>query len=504
MSTDSRMYVMLLRNSLTFIERTLHAEEYRKAHPEEFGASSIHENSVSGEDEYTASSNATQRPVSPLTPPTDINPNHANDLPGLSHVINIDPDFAHAVQTPSGFSPPLSANEESRGLLDHSLGNPATPACFPLDIGLQSTQIATLSTPYAFELGEVGFGSPHKRRRIEIDPRLMTDPAPVEVSMHHPPAYSSANVTCTDAIDPALNDVHFSQASDRRQSFECDVPPVPFWDISAHCSAFFETDISAAIRSGHNTQTQGVAPQVRRERYPKPPEFRFDEEIYAKVCEDARSRMESGQLSEALLPTVNDLDRFFSGYLECFHPHFPIIHLPSLDLRETPSPLIFAMCSIGAQYRLSRQKAKNLFALAGTMSSYALRAGLPILCGTPKPVALWIMQTRVLLSLCGMFSGKTSVVLRTVENLGLFAIDYRLRTSLLTHTSDGHLAWEPWVSRESSKRLLCGMFIVVRTHTTHASMSRLPLTEETLSWRSSAGEDLACLKVVFNTGHLLI
>jgi hypothetical protein len=290
----------------------------------------------------------------------------------------------------------------------------------------------------------VTFEPPTKRRLIEVDPLLLLHDA------GHPLPDQSVEAAQKDFPGVAFNE-HYTASSDPN------VTPLSFGDLSLEFLDFFEFGIFNA--SNRFTENQPI--RVEQERTYSPPIFQFDEHIHQTICQDARQRLPAGDSMAALFPSVNDLNRFFSGYIECFHRHFPIIHLPSLEMLETPSPLIFAVCSIGAQYRLDRQKAKNLFALAGTMSSYALRAGLPISGGTPKPAALWIMQTRVLLSLGGIFSGKTSVILRTIENLGLFAIEYRVRKSLLSQPRNSHhSSWEEWVSRESSKRLLCGMFIV--------------------------------------------
>jgi hypothetical protein len=263
-------------------------------------------------------------------------------------------------------------------------------------------------------------------------------------------------------------------------------------------------DIGPLDHSAKQDATINIVLEVQKEQNVELPKFDFNETIRRKICDDAFNRMPPGELSEALFPTVNELQRFFTAYLECFHPHFPIIHLPSFDLLETPSPLVFAICSIGALYQLERSKAKNLFALAGTMSSYALRAGLPITRGTPKPAPLWIMQTRVLLSLCGIFSEKTNVVMRTVENLGLFAIDYRLRRSLLGNSqSSGKLDWEEWISVESSKRLLCGMFIVSNLISTtfginpgfsHTHDLEFDILDEERLWNARSATDWIKLK----------
>lgn len=394
-----------------------------------------------------------------MTPPTDIPLVEEGVLPGLGHIVGVETVVPNAVHTPLGFSPPPSSSEGDLPILQNPGDQLAGLDNLSFGLDFSPTQMTSLNTPYAFGLsGEPMLEPPSKRRRLDIDPLLMDHTSSGMSSAHQPLPMPPSDSSLEDAIDPFLEQVQFPWATHPQQSLGRDLPfGQP--DFPAELGMIFSPESLLPYQEGGNTQPKSE-PRVQVEKCSKLPDFAFDGEIHMKLCEDAKSRMPLGEVSEALLPTMNDLDRFFSGYLESFHRHFPIIHLPSLDLKEMPSPLVFAMCSIGAQYRLSRQKAKNLFALAGTMSSFALRGGLPITSGAPKPVALWIMQTRVLLSLCGMFSGKTNVVLRTVENLGLFAIDFRLRKSLLANTPCANLEWEEWISRESSKRLLCGMFII--------------------------------------------
>ncbi|OCL08029.1 hypothetical protein AOQ84DRAFT_389133 [Glonium stellatum] len=203
-------------------------------------------------------------------------------------------------------------------------------------------------------------------------------------------------------------------------------------------------------------------PQVLKEKSSIPPKFIFDEPTYRKICEDISDRLSPGGLAEGVLPTIKELQKFFTSYLDCFHRHLPVIHFPSLKIANTPSPLIFAICSIGALYRLDRRRAKNLYDLADIACSNSLNASRAAGAASAGPGPLWVVQAKMLLSIYGIFSGKSAVVKATIEGLGFFAIDYRIRrASLVSNTkSDARLTWEEWIREESSKRLLCGMFIV--------------------------------------------
>ena len=367
----------------------------------------------------TTETSSTSRNRSPPTPPTHaavgiITP-HANDCSTESY-FNIDQAFAFELQSPLDQFSPSSSHEQSRGVLMlEALVDPSyisnglsMGTGFSMPLWNKST-----SPSFMDPVNE----SHTKRRRIEIDPLLLFDQEnqvnQVEASSQEIFAPYPPNNHNSIEHDNCL----FPISSD---TLHTEMTSLPFYDqhsgnLALH--GFGETLLAEDIQTAPQQH-----PRIEKEGLPELPAFKFNEETRQKICEDARARLPPGDLVESLFPSVDELNEFISSYMRCFHRHFPVLHFASLDVKETPSPLIFAICSIGAQYCLARQKAKNLFALAGTMSSYALRAGLPINMGTPQPGPLWIMQTRVLLSLCGMFSGKTNVVMRTVENLGLFAI----------------------------------------------------------------------------------
>lgn len=69
-------------------------------------------------------------------------------------------------------------------------------------------------------------------------------------------------------------------------------------------------------------------------------------------------------VADVELPPAKVCQGFLSGYVTSFHGHLPIIHLQSVCPRTTPSPLILAMCSIGALYRLDRRRARQLYNVA--------------------------------------------------------------------------------------------------------------------------------------------
>lgn len=104
-------------------------------------------------------------------------------------------------------------------------------------------------------------------------------------------------------------------------------------------------------------------PCVLREKADNPPRFELEETTYQNIRRDVGVRLSDDSVPE-FFPSLRDLRRFFSSYIDCFHRHFPIIHLPSLELSTAPSPLILAMSGIGALYRLDRKRAHSIYHLS--------------------------------------------------------------------------------------------------------------------------------------------
>ncbi|KAF1966781.1 hypothetical protein BU23DRAFT_311752 [Bimuria novae-zelandiae CBS 107.79] len=435
-------------------ERTLHAEQYRKAHPEEFGSG--------GRLAEGSESPRIPHPLPPLTPPDEYSLNGEALYTPIVDIPSAAPSLSYAQSTLLRSSSGSSSSDGGRPFLP---GMEAINFDFPpMNMEFNGLPLPETRAAYPLQV-ETNFyhEPPAKRQRIEIDPLITGTPLQTEMPIAETPV-SQLGFTAYDAIDPNLEDATFAHSAPTPAKGTS-----PGWedleniDLSAEYLALFDMETEQSTRTDTNHPAAKPRLRVHSEacaNLRNLPNLQFTEETHRIICDDLRMGVLSLGLPETLLPSFTELQQFFSGYLEGFHRHFPIIHLHSFDPLQIPSPLIMAICSIGALYRLRREKAKNLFVLAGTMSSHALHNGLPIVNGSPEPAPLWVMQTRVLLSLAGMFSGMAPIVLRTLENLGLFAIDFRLRKALLNRSTSDGLDWDEWIYRESSKRLLFGMYVV--------------------------------------------
>lgn len=113
-------------------------------------------------------------------------------------------------------------------------------------------------------------------------------------------------------------------------------------------------------------------PIIRQEKSVQSPRYLINETDFEKIHGDASVQLGNPGPDRNLFE-LSELQQFIRSYVECFHIHLPFIHLPSFSPLDTPSPLILAMASIGALYRLRRRRAYDLFRLSETIVS--LRIG---------------------------------------------------------------------------------------------------------------------------------
>lgn len=197
---------------------------------------------------------------------------------------------------------------------------------------------------------------------------------------------------------------------------------------------FFRTDPADYFLSSSVT---APVPKVRRMASAKPPTLAFTENMRTKLLQDLSKRLPPEKLSDFRLPPAIALQKCCRTFVEAFHIHLPIFHLPTLDLEQTPSPLVLAICAIGALYRLERKVAASLYHKADQALSTRNRFGNTI-DRTPnlleewtRPVSehmsryrddLWAGQARLLLTMFASFSGDPEVMSRAIAQIGEFSL----------------------------------------------------------------------------------
>lgn len=142
------------------------------------------------------------------------------------------------------------------------------------------------------------------------------------------------------AIDPSLDDrlnsTQQADAPDQNPSHRGATPPAP---------------------------DSGIHPLLKDQDPHAVSDVRIDNEAHLAMRVDLAERLSKADVDNEI-PSPRLCESFLSSYITSFSCHLPIIHLPTLIPQRTPSPLILAMCSIGALYRLDRRRAQRLHDLA--------------------------------------------------------------------------------------------------------------------------------------------
>ncbi|KZL81312.1 cytochrome p450 [Colletotrichum incanum] len=206
----------------------------------------------------------------------------------------------------------------------------------------------------------------------------------------------------------------------------------------------------AGIESESRGASERNLPCLLEARRPSKPNFAMDKSMHDTICIDVNKRLTGPDASKEI-PSLRMCQSFVSSYIECYHCHLPIIHLQTLSHGDIPSPLVLAMCSIGALYRLDRRRARRLWDLG-------LRLIEPVLT---RDCPLWVVQTKFLLSFFATFSGDKDLAIRSIGESNFNALLYtKVRNELASDVDLLESTWADWVQRESWKRLLGGIYVM--------------------------------------------
>ncbi|KXH61755.1 hypothetical protein CSAL01_11408 [Colletotrichum salicis] len=165
----------------------------------------------------------------------------------------------------------------------------------------------------------------------------------------------------------------------------------------------------------------------------------------------------SQAVSERNLPRLLENKQSPKPSLTMDKPMHDSICRDTISHGDIPSPLILAMCSIGALYRLDRHRARRLWDLA-------LRLIEPILT---RDCPLWVMQTKFLLTFFAIFSGDNDLAAQSIGESSHYTLLYaKVRHQLQQDNVDLlSSTWADWVQRESWKRLLGAIYVANTVNT---------------------------------------
>ncbi|EXJ73912.1 uncharacterized protein A1O5_02206 [Cladophialophora psammophila CBS 110553] len=192
--------------------------------------------------------------------------------------------------------------------------------------------------------------------------------------------------------------------------------------------------------------------EVTKPEQVKRTHFRITEETRTALYKDLTTRLSQDELWEYEHPEALALEKCLRSYVDAFHIHLPILHVSSLTVEETSSPLILIMCAIGALYRLERKLAISMYRKASqafdrSMSAWlAINESLVVIeafnpqseeMSQPKSLPLWMMQARFLLAVFGTLNGNAGLIKRA---FGLLSAQWTVRIPVKNIVCTKHFA----------------------------------------------------------------
>ncbi|KIL94282.1 hypothetical protein FAVG1_02845 [Fusarium avenaceum] len=198
----------------------------------------------------------------------------------------------------------------------------------------------------------------------------------------------------------------------------------------------------------------------------------LDEECRSRLiryCEALDSSFGLSVVTDGIsMPTVDILDSSLDFYFQFFHPILPFIHKSTFDAKNTPSPLLLAMCLVGLSYLrrietkafLVRYLKKLLPVCLVDLTSQTLSESATSYTFTTIATALIVaylaLGFRDEIDIYQAYTLCTQTLV-LADRQGLFsAEDGEGAIVKLVHAvSDPHKIWKAWARVESIKRLIC-------------------------------------------------
>jgi len=228
-------------------------------------------------------------------------------------------------------------------------------------------------------------------------------------------------------------------------------------------------DIPDDFRTGSNWGLDAVCRVKLRDAFHTPAPSVYHSPKLAPLVDPALS---SSAQETSEFPPAEILDIALGLFFRRFHPTVPFIHIPTFSARNTPTPLLFAICLVGLSILGTTGAARFVSRMFPSFLQRVCHDVSACTAGTASPVhQLTIFATAMLtLNLSVSTGDKDSFaqsqtlyvsLLSMVQQHGLFAAgDGQSLDVLWSEMSESDDRWKTWSRIESAKRLILGLLLV--------------------------------------------
>ncbi|KAH8422315.1 transcription factor domain-containing protein [Aspergillus melleus] len=242
---------------------------------------------------------------------------------------------------------------------------------------------------------------------------------------------------------------------------------------------------SSSVLPRHGTQLPSLQPEASHTPY-KARQPRSSISVTTQCRERIVALLANyaNVMPNPFVPSRHALSRCLTGYLTGYHDHYPIKHIPTLDVEAISLPLFLSMAALGAQYCREPDTSMRLYLVAKAVTMEHIRREFQWI--VPKPPSNTIIPKdqdhietiQALLMLTSISSW--------FERDPPYAEGLYIRGVMETLLRQGGLndlpvpdgTWAGWIRMEERKRTKLVVFCFLNIHTIVFDVPPLVLTEE--------------------------
>jgi hypothetical protein len=181
------------------------------------------------------------------------------------------------------------------------------------------------------------------------------------------------------------------------------------------------------------------------------------------------------------LPSRHALSRCLTGYLTGFHDHYPIVHIPTLDVESMTLPLFLSMAALGARYCREPETSNSLYQIAKPVTLEHVRRVFqsgelqPVNAANDADTLETLQALLYLTSVSAWFINNPPYH----EALSIRSLmEMLMRKGGLNRLPECDGTWPSWIRRECVKRTKLIVFCFFNIHTIVFDVPPVILTED--------------------------
>lgn len=242
---------------------------------------------------------------------------------------------------------------------------------------------------------------------------------------------------------------------------------------------------SSSVLPRHGTQLPSLQPEQSHTPY-KARQPRSSISVTTQCRERIVSLLAdySNVMPKPFIPSRHALSRCLTGYLAGYHDHYPIKHIPTLNVDELSLPLFLSMAALGAQYCREPETSMGLYLVAKAVTMEHIRREFQ--WTVPKPPStsdisedqdyLETIQALLMLTSISSWSEREPSYSEGLYIRGV--METLLRQGGLNDLPVQDGTWHSWIRMEERKRTKLVVFCFLNIHTIVFDVPPLVLTEE--------------------------